>query len=175
MKYTVTALTTLILVLVMVIVWQNGVIIGQINDYKGIPQIELRTTSQFNVLPVAQKTLKIGYLKNTIPTYYGFDSADFCGYTLKSDFEIGKSNAVASAAWEGSGIVLNINGSDVFVKGGDNDQGDFLGEFGSYKVKIPDAGALKECTGQRCAVPTFIVITNNSGYKDSIPVVLECP
>lgn len=118
----------------------------------------------------AKTNLKFGYLTGKIKQFNGAG----CTYKLLADDNKKSINKIVGAdSFDGSGIVLNVDGQDILVKGGNDAKGSFSGVFGAYKVNIP-SGKVKSC-GEECSKTiTSVVITKNPDYKNAVQVVGYC-
>lgn len=114
------------------------------------------------------KSTEIGYLAGTIKTFVGAG----CEYYLTTDDKKKNKKSIGADAAIGKGIVLNINGKDILVKGENNDKGAFLGSFDTTTLRIP-AGKSKGC-GEECSKTLTSFNLNSSGTVTQTPVVGYC-
>ncbi|MFZ3001109.1 MAG: hypothetical protein WA071_12350 [Undibacterium umbellatum] len=156
---------------------KNVCVVGTIEMYRGSPQIVMRTANQFNVLPVVQSRVKLGYLKETIKE--NADMRDFvtCSYRLQSDYlSVGwKSRPIANYVNGkiGKGLAFNIDDQDVLVRGRYEKNGAFAGSIVGRKVLIP-VGKEKSC-GDLCSEEwTTIDIFDKAEIVNSVKVVNYC-
>lgn len=102
------------------------------------------------------KDIRIGELKNTIKTAETYG----CFYELRTDKN--KKTTVGALSADDSGIVINVNGSDVLFKGVFGKNESFSGKFSNFTLKIPHSNN------------TSLNFSSPTGYKLSIPVTGHC-
>jgi hypothetical protein len=117
-------------------------------------------------IALTTKSIVIGYLKNSIMSGAG------CTYYFASDFKKKNKMPIGTDMVDSSGMVLNINGRDVLVKGSNNSKGEFLGSFDTTTLRIP-AGKSKDC-GEECAMVQTNFNLNSSGIMTQTPVIGIC-
>jgi hypothetical protein len=125
------------------------------------------TTSSVEKQPKVD-LIKLGFISGALKT---FDGAG-CYYTLKPDKNDSNSEQIAADSYDGKGLILNINGQDTLIPG-TTKNGEFFGENGQYKVKIP-SGKTKSC-GEECAeTQTTIELISIDNRKIVNPVIQNC-
>lgn len=107
---------------------------------------------------IATKEIKLGYLKGSIKIAETYG----CLYALKSDSKKQReTNQIGNDSDDGTGVVINVDGRDVLVKGSYDNKGVFSGVFDGYRFLIPKN-------------KNFFEITKSPNYKLQIPVVGQC-
>lgn len=117
---------------------------------------------------LAVKSTDLGYLTGKIETFVGAG----CEYYLASDDKKKTKKIIGSEDFSHSGIILNIEGKDILVKGRTDSRGAFLGAYDTTTLRIP-AGKSKVNGESGSKTQTFFNL-NSSGTVTQTSVVGYC-
>lgn len=116
------------------------------------------------------KDRKFGYLVGTLKIK---ESGGGCAYYLASDYKQVNKKSIGKTVSGISGIVLNIDGKDILIKGRNDSKGEFLGSFGTSTLRIP-VGKIKVDSQDGSEEQRTQFNLNSSGTVTQTSVVGDC-